>query len=131
METHPHAGPQESPGAVDVHEPDLHEMVRRRAEEIYERNGRVAGHDAENWAQAEQEIAREATERQHETSRFSIIVHVNGVQYVGEYSLASANGYTPGEFTKGVSVPVRFHGEKMFIRRPNGKELETTIVKRF
>jgi len=25
-------------------------------------------------------------------------------------------------------VPVRFHGDKMFVKRPNGKILETTIV---
>ena len=34
-----------------------------------------------------------------------------------------------GEFGADASVPVRFHGDKMFVKRPNGKELETTIVK--
>ena len=37
--------------------PDQHEAIRRRAEEIYIRNGRIPGRDVENWAQAEQEIA--------------------------------------------------------------------------
>jgi hypothetical protein len=107
---------------------DLHEAICRRAEEIYIRSGRIPGRDLDNWAQAEQEIMREAAERA--THRNAIVVNVNGVQYVGEYTLDSADGYTPGEFTKGVPVPVRFHGDKMFVKRPNGKELETTIVKK-
>jgi len=35
---------------------DLHEAIRRRAEEIYVRSGRIPGRDVENWAQAEREI---------------------------------------------------------------------------
>lgn len=34
---------------------DRQEAIRRRAEEIYIRNGRIPGRDNENWAQAEQE----------------------------------------------------------------------------
>ena len=41
---------------------DLQEAIRRRAEEIYIRNGKIPGHDLENWAQAEHEIMREFTE---------------------------------------------------------------------
>jgi hypothetical protein len=107
---------------------DLHEAICRRAEEIYIRSGRIPGHDLDNWAQAEQEIMREAAERA--THRNAVVVNVNGVVYVGEYAPGAADGYTPGEFTKGVRVPVRFHGDKMFVKRPNGKELETTIVKK-
>jgi hypothetical protein len=105
---------------------DQHEAIRRRAEEIYIRNGRVPGRDLENWAQAEQEIARESAQ----VRRTAIIVKVNGVEYVGEYNSASSDGYLPGEFGPGVSVPVRFHGDKMLVKRPNGKILETTIVKK-
>ena len=36
----------------------------------------------------------------------------------------------PGEFGRGAFVPVRFHGDKMFVQRPNGKVLETTIVRK-
>ena len=75
---------------------DQHEAIRRRAEEIYIRNGRIPGRDVENWAQAEQEILRESSSPA--TRRTAIVVKVNGVQYVGEYDLASANGYLPGEF---------------------------------
>jgi len=108
--------------------PDLHEAIRRRAEEIYIRNGRIPGRDLENWAQAEQEITRETAE--HPARRTAIVVKVNGVQYVGEYAFEAAGGYAPGEFTKGVAVPVRFEGDRMFVKRPNGKELETRIVKK-
>ena len=106
---------------------DQHEAVRRRAEEIYIRNGRLPGRDLENWAQAEQEILRESAADSIRGA--AIVVKVDGVQYVGEYSPGSCGGYVPGEFAPGVPIPVRFHGDKMFVKRPNGKELETTIVK--
>ena len=59
---------------------DRQEAIRRRAEEIYVRNGKIPGRDLENWAQAEQEILRESAPR-----RTAIIVKVNGAEYVGEY----------------------------------------------
>jgi DUF2934 family protein len=103
---------------------DLHEAIRRRAEEIYRRNG-IPGRDAENWAQAEQEILRDLAAV---TRRTAIVVNVNDVQYVGEYNSNSSDGYLPGEFVPGAPIPVRFDGDKMFVTRPNGKELETTVV---
>ena len=106
--------------------PDQHEAIRRRAEEIYIRNGRIPGRDLENWAQAEQEIRRAFADRPHRKTAF--MVRVKGAEYIGEYNPESSEGYVPGEFGVGASVPVRFHGDKMFVKRPNGKELETTIV---
>jgi hypothetical protein len=106
--------------------PDLHAAIRRRAEEIYHRNGDIPGRDLENWAQAEAEILRESAP----TSRPAVVVKVEGVQYVGEYSPASSYGYTPGEFRQGATVPVRIEGDRMFVTRRNGKELETNIVQR-
>jgi hypothetical protein len=106
--------------------PDRHEAIRRRAEEIYIRNGKLPGHDAENWAQAEREILRESAASP--ARRTAIVVRVDGREYVGEYNPTSCDGYLPGEFGPGVSVPVRFHGDKMLVKRPNGKILETTIV---
>jgi len=104
--------------------PDLHELIRRRAEEIYFRNGRIPGRDVENWAQAESEIFSEyAANRRH-----AVVVKLDGVQYVGEYHPQSSRGYTPGEFSSGAPVPVRIEGDKMFLTRPNGLALETTIV---
>ena len=104
---------------------DVHEAIRRRAEEIYVRNGKIPGRDLENWAQAEQEILREAAPQ-----RTAVIVKVSGKEYVGEYDPETSDGYRPGEFGPGTAVPVRFHGDKMFIKRPNGKILETTIVRK-
>jgi Protein of unknown function (DUF2934) len=104
---------------------DVHEAIRRRAEEIYVRNGKIPGRDLENWAQAEREILREAAPQ-----RTAVIVKVSGKEYVGEYDPEASDGYRPGEFGPGTAVPVRFHGDKMFIKRPNGKILETTIVRK-
>ena len=106
---------------------DLHEAIRRRAEEIYIRKGRIAGHDLENWAQAEREIWHEAELR---GCRPAVVVSVNGVRYVGEYRLESSDGYVPGEISAGGKVFVRLDGDRMFISRPNGKELETRIVQK-
>jgi Protein of unknown function (DUF2934) len=118
---HPNAPAQYSATA------DLHERIRQRAEEIYFRNGQIPGRDAENWAQAEQEIQSEI---ESAGPRMAIVVNVNGVQYVGEYRRELSNGYTPGEFGAGMTIPVRLVGDKMIVTRPNGKELETTIVQR-
>jgi len=103
---------------------DLHERIRRRAEAIYLRNGRIPGLDLQNWAQAEKEILEES----RPSRRTAVVIEVDDVQYIGEYAPASANGYQPGEITRGAPVELRFEGEKMFLRRPNGTELETTIV---
>ncbi len=107
---------------------DRHEAIRRRAEEIYTRNGRIPGRDLDNWAQAEQEILLGSADSSRR--RTAIIVKVNGAEYVGEYDSASSEGYMAGEFGPGAAVPVRFHGDKMFVKRPNGKILETTIIKK-
>lgn len=113
-----------APGAADS---ELHEAIRRRAEEIYIRSGRIPGRDLENWSQAEEEIKRETAGA---TRRKAVVVRVDGVEYFGEYRPEDCDGYQPGELGKGKVVPVRFDGNKMFVKRPNGKELETTIVKK-
>lgn len=87
----------------------------------------MPGRDLENWVQAEAEILREYEEP---VCRRAIIVDVNGVQYVGEYSPQSREDYFPGEFNLGEHLAIRFEGEKMFVKRPNGKELETSIVQK-
>jgi hypothetical protein len=107
---------------------DQHESIRRRAEEIYIRSGKIPGHDLDNWAQAEQEILRESGVSP--TRRTAIVVRVDGAEYVGEYRANSSDVYRPGEFGPGAAVQVHFQGTKMFVQRPNGKILETTIVKK-
>jgi len=100
-------------------------MIRRRAEEIYLRNGRVPGRDIESWRQGEEESGAEL---EGASRRTALIVRVSGGQYAGEYTREAADGYAPGEFEPGAPIPVRRDGEKMFLKRPNGKTLETRIA---
>jgi Protein of unknown function (DUF2934) len=105
---------------------EVHEAIRRRAEEIYENSGRIPNRDQQNWSLAEDEIRTElaaSSSRKH-----AVVINVEGVQYVGEYDFALAAGYTPGEFAAGDPVRVRFNSGKMFVQRPNGRQLETRIV---
>ena len=107
---------------------ELREAIRRRAQQIYEKSGRAPGRDEENWKLAEAEILQEY--KISPARKAAIVVAIDGVQYTGEYPLSAADGYMPGEWSAGAPVPIRFEGEKMFLRRRNGKELETLIVKR-
>jgi hypothetical protein len=106
---------------------EVQEAIRRRATELYQRGGAVAGHDAENWYQAEAEVLRESATNGR---RRAVVVNLQGVVYTGEYEAASAEGYIPGEWKTGDPVPVRLAGDKLYLRRPNGRELQTTVVKR-
>ncbi len=136
-----------APKAWPTEPPDVHELIRRRAEQIYYRSGGIPGRDDLNWMQAEREIqgerkaqAKQAADTQNDddvlsedaalASHHAVIVKVNGVQYVGEYSPEAAGGYRAGDLKSGEPVPVRFSGDKMFVKRPNGCELETTVVKK-
>ena len=105
----------------------LQEAIRRRATELYERSGAIQGRDADNWYQAEAEILRESAA--HGVRR-AVVVNVDGVVYTGEYESVFADGYAPGEWKPGDPVPVRVAGDKLYLRRRNGRELQTNIVKR-
>ncbi len=105
---------------------DLHDAIRQRAEEIYFESGGIPGRDLENWAQAEREVR---SRHDFKERRTAIVVKVHGVKYVGEYQPDSAEGYVPGEFSAGDGVPVVIEGDRMLVRRPNGRVLETRIVK--
>ena len=107
--------------------PQMQEAIRQRAAELYRRGGEAEGHDVENWCRAEAEIVRELSV--HPT-RSAVVVNVEGVVYTGEYESISAGGYVPGEWKAGDRVPVRLDGDRLFLRRPNGRELETNVVKR-
>jgi hypothetical protein len=103
------------------------EAIRRRATELFQNSGGIEGHDAENWYKAEAEILRESVAS---PVRRAIVVNVQGVVYTGEYDCGAADGYTPGEWRPGDPIPVRFAGDRLYLRRRNGLELKTTIVKR-
>lgn len=102
------------------------EKIRRRATEIFERRGRLQGYDLDNWCQAEAEVLREFGAG---AVRRAVVVDVAGTLYTGEYDCLTAD-YYPGEWQPGDSVRVRLEGENLYLRRPNGRELCTTIVKR-
>jgi len=107
--------------------PAIQEAIRRRATELYQQGGKVEGHDTDNWYRAEAEILRESATT---PSRRAVVVNLQGVVYTGEYEAAAADGYSPGEWKPGDPVSVRLAGDKLYLRRPNGHELQTTIVKR-
>jgi Protein of unknown function (DUF2934) len=106
---------------------ELQNAIRTRAQELYRQSGAAEGHDVENWCRAEAEILRETSA---DLARPAVVINVEGVVYTGEYDTASADGYLPGEWKVGDRIPVRLEGDRLFLRRPNGRELETSVVKR-
>src|SRR5215467_65238 len=83
------------------------------------------GRDLENRSQAERQILGEFAQ-----PRKAILVKVDGVQYVGECAPATADDYAPSEFAPVTAFQFRFERDKMFVKCPNGRELETTIAQR-
>jgi hypothetical protein len=112
---------------VSVRTPEVENAIRLRAEKLYEARGRVAGHEVEDWLQAEAEILREV---QCFPKVARVAVHFEGATYIGEYDAQHCDGYTRGEFRAGTPVELRFAGQTMFMKRPNGKELKTVVVRR-
>ena len=106
---------------------ELQDSIRRRAEEIYIQSGQLPGRDLEDWMQAEREILEQEPTVD---LRCAIIVKINGVKYLCDYCPQLSDGYVPGEIGRGASAAVRLKGDRMFVTRPNGKELETRIVKK-
>jgi hypothetical protein len=111
----------------DLPETDPQSAIRARAEEIFHCGGEIEGRDLENWQQAEAEILREIGVQ---LARPAVVINLDGVVYTGEYDLRSCGDYMPGEWKAGDRVPVRLEGDRLFLRRPNGRELETYVVKR-
>jgi hypothetical protein len=114
-------------GKSAKYSPQMQEAIRRRATEIYRRGGEAEGHDVENWFKAEAEILRETAGH---LAHPAVVINVKGVVYTGEYDVATSDGYRPGEWKAGDRVTVRLQGERLFLRRPNGRELQTNVVKR-
>ena len=110
-----------------VRSPEVEEAIRRRAEKLYEDRGRVPGHQDEDWLKAEAEVLHELAQ----TPKLALVkVRFEGAAYTGEYDAKRCDGYTPGEFRTGAPVEVRFHIGNMYVKRPNGKELETRVVRK-
>lgn len=61
----------------------------------------------------------------------SYLVELDGVLYVGERVERGKGVAAPGaEWIIGDPIEVRFEKDKMYLARPNGKELETKVVKK-
>jgi len=114
-------------GTSPKYSPEMQEAIRRRATELYQLAGEAEGHDVQNWCQAEAEILRETAAH---SNRPAVVINLEGVVYTGEYDRVAAEGYVPGEWKPGDRVPVRLEGNRLFLRRSNGRELETNIVRR-
>jgi hypothetical protein len=56
MATHPVKKP---PMAVQSEPRNLEEEIRRRAYELYEAQGREAGHDLDDWLRAEEQVTQQ------------------------------------------------------------------------
>ncbi|MGA7220923.1 MAG: hypothetical protein WBX38_21590 [Candidatus Sulfotelmatobacter sp.] len=106
---------------------DPQKAILLRVTEPHHSCGALESRDAESWYHAEAEILRESNLR---PLRRAVIVNIRGVVYTGEYDCNAAEGYTPGEWNPGDPVPVRVAGDKLYLRRRNGRELQTAIVKR-
>ncbi len=63
-----------------------------------------------------------------EEKHYFITVQSGDLVYVGEYTPMFFG--KPGDWIIGDPIDVRFGGNKMILRKPNGKELKTKIQKR-
>jgi len=63
-----------------------------------------------------------------EEKHYFISVQAGDLVYVGEYTPMFYG--KPGDWIIGDPIDVRFDGSKMILRKPNGKELKTKVVKR-
>lgn len=63
-----------------------------------------------------------------EEKHYFITVEAGGLVYVGEYTPMFFG--KPGDWIVGDPIDLRFDGKKMILRKPNGKELKTSIRKR-
>lgn len=115
--------------AAAVRPPEVEEAIRRRAEKLYEERGRVPGHQVEDWLHAEAEVLREF-DLARPPKPALVVIRFEGASYTGEYDANRCDGYTPGEFRTGAPVEVRFAADHMYVKRPNGKELETRVVRK-
>ena len=129
----------------------LEEAIARRARELYELRGRVEGHDLEDWLQAEAEMTGKIAKQEKpsdDTRRAEQIVQppapaapvnrkpaffnvkVDGVLYTVEYDSNHCDSYRPGMLKRGQPLQLRLEEDKLYVKLPNSKELETKVIKK-
>ena len=57
-------------------------------------------------------------------------VKLKGIVYVARYTSSLFKSYRPADLIVGDPIEVRFKKKKMYIKRPDGKEMKSKIVKR-
>lgn len=63
-------------------------------------------------------------------TEYRMNVELNGVIYVCSYWPRWRWSYEPNDFVVNDAIDVRISGKHLFIKRPNGKELKTAIIRR-
>lgn len=106
----------------------IHDAIARRARERWQERGCVDGHTEEDWAQAESEIHSQLAAGKACTRR--LVVKADNLFYIAEYDSSAAASYDPGELQRGEQVQLHFEGEKMWLKLPGGRELETRIIRK-
>ena len=101
--------------------PSTQQRIHRRAQQLFENHGSIPGHDIEYWLRAEAEIKAE-------NKAAFVLVKLNGITYTSQYDPNNCAGYTPGEFHPGDTICVRRDDLNLYLKRPNGAELQTRIV---
>ena len=97
---------------------DLQEAIRRAQKKFTSAAEKFPAAIWTTGRKPKKEIRRESAEGR--TRKTAIVLGVSG-EYIGEYNAESSDGDSPGEFGRGASVPVRFYGDKMFVKRPTGR----------
>jgi hypothetical protein len=120
----PSAAPESSQADTE-----LRKAIARRARELWEQRGRVDGHAEEDWLQAEAEVLQSQKHAASPKTSF-IMVKFAGSLYTAAYDPEHCDGYRPGELRKGAPVAIRLTADRLYLKRPNGQELEARILKK-
>jgi hypothetical protein len=60
---------------------------------------------------------------------FHISVQKDNLVYVGDYLAKRKGSYRPGDLIVNDPIAFRIDGDKLILKRPNGEELKTKLVK--
>jgi hypothetical protein len=61
---------------------------------------------------------------------YRLSVQLGDMVYVGSYWPRTRWSYSPTDFIVNDPVQVKIEGKHMYVKRPDGKELKTTVIQR-